>query len=183
MKPCTFCFGDGVEFTGFTDGTTWNGFDNVWVSKQVHAQISAHFRAEYQVLGYHGAALVEAMQCFDEIEPDSDGLYSYARGFATSIVLPDRFSELGELTAEVSDKVWETFGTAMCEEYPGAQYGDLSPGATARLNVALAAAIAEWVEFNAPTNARCDNCHVSAAPDATGTTCRSCGRGVVECVS
>lgn len=85
LQPCRFYFGDDPTFAGFTDGTTWNGFDNVWVTAETHAAIVAHFREGYAGIGYRGADLDEAMQPFTELTPDSDGLYSYACGFATSI--------------------------------------------------------------------------------------------------
>lgn len=84
MKPVKFYFGDDPLFDGFADGTTWNGFDNVWITADTMKQITDYFRADYQSAGYHGADLAEVMECFD-IEPDADGLYSLANGFATSI--------------------------------------------------------------------------------------------------
>lgn len=84
LKPCRFYFGDDPTFEGFTDGTTWNGFDNVWVTPEVHKQIIQHFEAECRMLNYSNVETIEQMKTFN-IEPDDDGLISYAMGFATSI--------------------------------------------------------------------------------------------------
>ena len=83
LKPCRFYFGDDPTYDGFTDGTTWNGFDNVWVTEKTHKAIVGRFLKDYQVSGYHGSDLLEIMESFN-IKPDNDGLYSYAYGFATS---------------------------------------------------------------------------------------------------
>jgi hypothetical protein len=84
LTPVKFFFGDDPTYDGFTDGTTWNGFENIWVTKEVHEEIVTRFTEDYKVSGYEGDELAEAMESFN-IEPDDDGLYSYAYGFATSI--------------------------------------------------------------------------------------------------
>ena len=84
LEEIQFCFGDDPTYLGWSDGTTWNGFDNVWVTEDVHNQICNHFRSEYILMGEDEAGVDYLMQSFD-IEPDADGLYSYANGFATSI--------------------------------------------------------------------------------------------------
>lgn len=76
MRAIKFYFGDDPNFDGFTDDSTWNGFDNVWVTAEVHAEVRAHFKED----GYD-----EDESGFGEIEPDDDGLYSYANGFATQL--------------------------------------------------------------------------------------------------
>jgi len=75
FTPCTFYFGDDPTFEGFTDGTTWNGFDNIWVTPEVHEKVLAHFNAIYDP-SEHG---------LNEVQIDGSGLYSYANGFATSV--------------------------------------------------------------------------------------------------
>ena len=47
LKPCRFTFDDSPEFEGFAHGSTWNGFDNVAVTREVLEQIVAWFRANY----------------------------------------------------------------------------------------------------------------------------------------
>lgn len=73
LKHCRFYFGDDPTYEGFTDGTTWNGFDNIWVTPEVHKQVMADHPIEDPDNNYW------------DIEPDDDGLISYAYGFATSI--------------------------------------------------------------------------------------------------
>lgn len=46
MRPVRFTFEGGPEFAGFTDGTTWNGWPNVWVTPDERDRIVAWFRAE-----------------------------------------------------------------------------------------------------------------------------------------
>jgi hypothetical protein len=51
LKPCRFYFGDDPTYDGFTDGTTWNGFDNVWVTPEVHKQVMAdHPNKSWQII-------------------------------------------------------------------------------------------------------------------------------------
>lgn len=76
LKPCRFYFGDDPTYDGFTDGTTWNGFDNIWVTPEVHEQIKDYF---LNVCKYDPAEINLPES------PDDDGLYDYSRGFATSI--------------------------------------------------------------------------------------------------
>jgi hypothetical protein len=72
MKACKFTFDDEKVWSGFACGTTWNGFDNVAVTKEIAAEIDRYF---------------EGQDCaISEIEPDKNGLISLANGFATQIV-------------------------------------------------------------------------------------------------
>lgn len=85
MKPLTpilFSFSTGRLFPGFTDGSRWNGFLNVWVSVPTHEAVSATFTAE-----------PEDVEAFSECEPDARGLVSYAHGFATT---GHRLCEIGD---------------------------------------------------------------------------------------
>jgi len=84
LQEITFHFGDDPTFLGYTDSTTWNGFDNVWVTEDEHNRICNHFRSEYILMGEDAEGVEYLMQSFYELEPDDDGLYSYANGFATS---------------------------------------------------------------------------------------------------
>ena len=72
MKSVQFYFGDNPTYSGFTDGSTWNGFENIWVTPAVHAQ----------VIKDH--PIIDADYDYWDISPDADGLISYAYGFATS---------------------------------------------------------------------------------------------------
>jgi hypothetical protein len=73
MKPCKFTFDDERVFEGFAHGSTWNGFDNVAVTKETLDQIIA-------------ASSAEDAEAFREIEPMECGLYSLGWGFTTQIV-------------------------------------------------------------------------------------------------
>jgi hypothetical protein len=73
MKPCKFTFDDERVFDGFAHGSTWNGFDNVAVTKETLDQIIA-------------ASSPEDAEAFREIEPMECGLYSLGWCFATQIV-------------------------------------------------------------------------------------------------
>lgn len=74
-RACRFTFDGITNFEGWTDGSRWNGFLNVRVSAETHAQVREWVGDE----DWHDCG-------FDEIEPDADGLYSYADGFAAEEV-------------------------------------------------------------------------------------------------
>ena len=38
MKKVRFEFGDGNIYDGLTDGSTWNGFANIWVENDVYGK-------------------------------------------------------------------------------------------------------------------------------------------------
>jgi hypothetical protein len=71
MPPCKFTFDDEKVYNGFSHGSTWNGFDNVAVTKETLDQI----KQDSEIDGDY----------FD-IEPMDNGLYSLADGFSTQIV-------------------------------------------------------------------------------------------------
>ena len=71
MRACRFYFADDPTYEGFTDDTYWNGFLNVWVTPEVHAQVVTDHPIE------------DSDNDYWNIEPDADGLISYANGFAT----------------------------------------------------------------------------------------------------
>ena len=72
MRPVKFYFMGDPTYNGFTDDTHWNGFINVWVTPEVHKQVVADHPIE------------DSDNDYWDITPDSDGLISYAGGFATS---------------------------------------------------------------------------------------------------
>lgn len=77
MTPCKFTFDDGKVWEGFAEGTTWNGFDNVSVTRSTAAAIDAWFGndgSENAVIG--------------DMVADENGLISLANGYATQIVEP-----------------------------------------------------------------------------------------------
>jgi hypothetical protein len=76
MRPCRFTFDDGRAYDGFAHGSTWNGYDNVAVKREVLDRIIAD--CEYE----------EDREAFRELEPieASGDVYSLGWGFATKIV-------------------------------------------------------------------------------------------------
>ena len=77
MKKVIFDFGDGVDYEGFTDGTTWNGFNNIWISDKVYRQLLNNFN--HMLSDFRESGLFELTQ-------DESGLYSLAYGFSTIII-------------------------------------------------------------------------------------------------
>lgn len=79
MKSCKFRF-DYPEtvYEGFAHGSTWNGFDNVAVTKATLDKILADIAVD--------GANDDTLDQFREIEPMADGLYSLGWGFATQII-------------------------------------------------------------------------------------------------
>jgi hypothetical protein len=82
MKPCKFTFDDEKQYDGFAHGSSWNGFDNVAVTKATLDQIIADCRDP------------DTADSFREIEPTADGLYSLGWGFATQVVKPPSLDDL-----------------------------------------------------------------------------------------
>jgi len=74
LTPCTFTFDDEINWQGFSEGTTWNGFDNVRVTPDVFESIKAHF-----------LHLDDDPEAWD-FEPCEDGLISLSYGMATRVV-------------------------------------------------------------------------------------------------
>jgi hypothetical protein len=82
LPPCRFRFDVGPTFEGFAHGSTWNGFDNVAVTRETLDAIAewAASTAPDDELSKR-----EAREQFI-IEPMACGLYSLGWGFATVIV-------------------------------------------------------------------------------------------------
>jgi hypothetical protein len=81
MPVCRFQFDNGPIWDGFAHGSTWNGFDNVAVTKETLDAIASWADAEAMSPEGNG-------DCFRSIEPMlHNGLYSLGFGFATRIVL------------------------------------------------------------------------------------------------
>lgn len=81
-KKINFVFDDSPSFEGFTDGTTWNGWENVWCEDWVHAQVIEwleRYVAENDLD-------TDDIDEFKNLEMDHEGLYSYAYGYCTWIV-------------------------------------------------------------------------------------------------
>jgi hypothetical protein len=72
-RPCLFGFGTSMawdSWQGETDGTTWNGFDNVRVKPTVHAAIVEKYGTKED--GVHQV-------------PCIDGWHDYSNGYATKV--------------------------------------------------------------------------------------------------
>jgi hypothetical protein len=79
MKACRFYFADpdGPTYQGFTDGTTWNGFANVWVTPAVRDAIADAADAE--------EPWSETGKELRGLTPNADGLISLANGYAAEV--------------------------------------------------------------------------------------------------
>jgi len=81
MKKVKFEFGDGNIYDGLTDGSTWNGFANIWIEDNVYRQILNNY--DHNLYDYKESQLFE-------LTTDKDGLFSLAYGFSTSIINEDK---------------------------------------------------------------------------------------------
>ena len=81
MKKVRFEFGDGNIYDGLTDGTTWNGFANIWIEDNVYRQILNNY--DHNLYDYKESELFE-------LTTNKDGLFSLAYGFSTSIINEDK---------------------------------------------------------------------------------------------
>jgi len=82
-RPVRFAFPDEVEFDGFTDGSCWNGFDNIWVTPDTFNTILSTWEKN------ENDDEREMIAELREQTPDADGLYSFAYGFATQVIDPE----------------------------------------------------------------------------------------------
>ncbi len=110
FRPVKFGWTDDESYDGYTDDTTWNGFDNIWVTPEVHQHIIDQNRADRPqrtndeldnlVAGWKSATAAKMdsdtldqfidriyeIDALVTVELDGDtGLYSYAYGYATII--------------------------------------------------------------------------------------------------
>jgi hypothetical protein len=83
MTPCKFTFDTSPAFDGFAHGSTWNGFDNVAVTKEVLNQIIDWFASDNDA---DHLPDMDTLESFAAIEPMDNGLFSLGWGFATQIV-------------------------------------------------------------------------------------------------
>ena len=81
MKKVKFEFGDGNIYDGLTDGSTWNGFANIWIKDNVYRQILNNY--DHNLYDYKESELFE-------LTTNKDGLFSLAYGFSTSIINEDK---------------------------------------------------------------------------------------------
>lgn len=88
LTKCKFKFDTEAEvYQGFTDGTSWNGANNVWVTPEVHRKVVADFKRSWPEFKEDfdrdfGECLVDD----HETEAGRLALVSYAYGFSTVVV-------------------------------------------------------------------------------------------------
>ena len=83
LDAIAFSFDGLRRFDGFTDGSTWNGFDNVWVTPATWDLVRAYLQSiEPDALD---------AEAFDLAPDPATGLVSLANGWAT--IRTDRRSE------------------------------------------------------------------------------------------
>lgn len=81
-EPVRFSFDTEAEFDGFTDGTTWNGFLNVWVTPETRDEIAA----TDDIFSTSNPDAQAERDEFKGLEPDESGLICLAYGYATQPV-------------------------------------------------------------------------------------------------
>jgi hypothetical protein len=78
MKAIKWAFDLSPSFDGFTDGTYWNGFTNVWVTPPVRDAV-------VQWLRFDGCD-VDTISDIAALPVGKDGLVSLSHGYATQEV-------------------------------------------------------------------------------------------------
>ena len=121
MKKVKFTFNydnDNDVWEGYAHGTTWNGWDNVSVDEKEHKRIEEYFGNQPEM----------------DIEKGKDGLYSYANGFTTSIVIvkmeENRWLKEEKIINEIEKIQHDAiqYAIAKVQEKYGMDHGDCSPG-------------------------------------------------------
>lgn len=51
MQTGYFTLGDDVIYEGFTDGSSWNGFVNVWLTREVAESLIRNLKAQEEKCG------------------------------------------------------------------------------------------------------------------------------------
>lgn len=138
MRPVRFGFEGVGPFDGLTDGSTWNGFLNVWVTAEEHETVLQAFR-DNNMEGDDDEMLAG-------LKPNADGLVSYANGFVTS--------EWGgndpiEIAAQAAQ---DAFWAEIVKQYPTATSGDFPPDAQMEFDEACTDAVQTWTHYNLSEN-------------------------------
>ena len=111
-KRVAFVFDDSPIFDGYTDGTKWNGFANIKVNEETHLLLLEYFASGYI---YDFEKMFETEfgigQGGEHIQPNEDGLYSYAYGFTPTIVGweydIDRYQKRLKYNSSTKKEYWE----------------------------------------------------------------------------
>ncbi len=98
LHPVTFALDGPDTFPGYTDGTQWNGFDNIWFHKD-HLDAVLKSLAVAAMLDRPGPysdwpedVKDEVFSGINKLEPDVDGLICLAYGYCTQTIEDDRGS-------------------------------------------------------------------------------------------
>jgi hypothetical protein len=83
FTPCKFTDASGNEWQGETDGTTWNGFDNVWVNAETFKAMLAKWREEAKASGDDEEWVGEVEET---VIANEYGMYSFAYGYAFEVI-------------------------------------------------------------------------------------------------
>lgn len=142
MRPVRFGFEGVGPFDGLTDGSTWNGFLNVWVTAEEHEKVLQAFR-DNNMEGDDDEQLAG-------LEPGDDGLVSYANGFVASEWCSDDPIEIAA-QSDLEDAIraaQEAFWAEIAKQYPTATSGDFPPDATMEFDEACTLAVKTWTHYN-----------------------------------
>lgn len=93
LSKCHFTFGgDGPVYPGFTDGSIWNGWDNVLVTRETHADIIAAAVLD-QVTNHDPKHLASVIETYIDVPLTPLNLYDY-NGFITVLEKGDTLALL-----------------------------------------------------------------------------------------
>ena len=77
-----FC-GIGCTFDGYTDGTKWNGFSNIWVDEKNFLLVIEDLARDYN---YDFEKMFNEVFFDDIITPNKNGLYCFGYGYTRNII-------------------------------------------------------------------------------------------------
>ena len=83
MTKVLWSFDSGEVFEGFSDGSTWNGWDNIYLKEESFLMV-LDFLAN-DVYGGDWCEMLEEV-FYNDIEIGENGLYSLAYGFTCQII-------------------------------------------------------------------------------------------------
>lgn len=80
MRPVRWGFDEMGPFDGYTDGSTWNGWLNVEVTPDVHAQVCEQMRRDMALIGDDS----EETNVFFAMQPGPNGLVDYGNCYCAT---------------------------------------------------------------------------------------------------
>jgi hypothetical protein len=111
-------FVGGPTFTGFSNGTTWNGWDNIQVNEEQFKPVKKWLLQDMGIDGFN-----EFMR--DYQVKTNDNKYSFAYGCTTEIVNNEDII-IGNIRDDLHP--WINDGIAKIQKEYGLECGDVSPG-------------------------------------------------------